>query len=463
MKGPSTPWAEPGSAPRFANHVVAFGGKLAKLRKDEVVAVLKAEGAVVATKLDKKTTLFVFVNAGSADHQRALKMQQGGQALLVASEDEFRLRYLLPTADQADAMLREEKGRARLAALLELNRAKYSRSVDAYSTIVLDARSFHGAELGGSTLCGIHFVGCDLGGAVLTKVPWLAGATRSDFRGANAAELELVDSSDCDFQGAKLAQASFRDLEGCRFEDAVLTKAHGSDVTKCRFDRATLDDTNLRGTIRDCSFDKATFTGGKIGGAEVEGCSFVSASFRNATIQGTSSPLLFADCNFEQADFRGATLSHVRFERCKLAGACFDDATVIGLELVDTDATAAKGLDTSAPTRGPARQALETATPTFKNIEVGVVLRAGAKTLECKLYQFDHAANSSCRQAWLDGEDLGSLPIAEAISTIAKLRPDAKLEEASLAVKSSKGKVAPALTPKQLEKAVLEAWREALA
>src|SRR5688572_11370794 len=118
----TTPWDRPASEKRFEGHRVAIGGKLAKLRKDEVVKVLKAEGATVVDKLGKDTTLFVFAAAGSTDHKRAEKMAGEG-TLQVVGEDEFRRRYLLPTADQAYAMLADGKtGRARLANLLELNR-----------------------------------------------------------------------------------------------------------------------------------------------------------------------------------------------------------------------------------------------------------------------------------------------------------------------------------------------------
>ena len=55
----SPPWERTGSEPRFKGHRVAFGGKLASLRKDEVVKVLEAEGATVANKLGPDTTVFV--------------------------------------------------------------------------------------------------------------------------------------------------------------------------------------------------------------------------------------------------------------------------------------------------------------------------------------------------------------------------------------------------------------------
>ena len=60
---------------RFKGQRVALAGKFAKLRKDEVVKVLKEEGATISDKLGKDTSLFVYAVANSADHKRALKMR----------------------------------------------------------------------------------------------------------------------------------------------------------------------------------------------------------------------------------------------------------------------------------------------------------------------------------------------------------------------------------------------------
>jgi hypothetical protein len=209
------PWERSGSEKRFGGHRVALGGKLAALRKDEVVKVLKDEGATVADKLGKDTTLYVFAVAGSTDHRRAEKLP----ATLVVGEDEFRRRYLLPTVDQAFAMITDKKsGCARLATLLELNRARYMRSPNEYSTIRFEGRSFRGAKLADVSLCGVHFIECDLSGADLTDAKWLDGANKSDFRKATAKRSELVGPRDCDFRECELEEASLRDLAGCRLE-----------------------------------------------------------------------------------------------------------------------------------------------------------------------------------------------------------------------------------------------------
>ena len=453
------------SEQRFKGQRVALAGKLAALRKDEVVKVLEDEGATVADKLGKDTTLFVFAVAGSVDHRRAQKMASEGAAIVVVDEEEFRRRYLLPTADEAYAMLGDKKrGRTRLANLLELNRPPYMRTTDEYSTIRLEGRSLRGANLSDVSLCGVHFIECDLREANLTKARWLAEASKSDFRKATAKHCELVEVRDCDFRECQLREASLRDVEGCRFDGANLEHANvAGDLSKCRFDGATLDGFEAsHATLRGCSFEKASLQSATLEQLELEDCNFAHADLRGATFKGDSDPLVFKNCNFREADLRNAVLSHVRFDGCDLTGAQFDGVTVAQLELVDTDGSKAKGLDAAPPEHGPAYRALQVAAPTFKNITVTVMLRVRSKKLECTLYQFDHSANTSCRQAWLAGDNVGALPIADAIATIAKLNPGAKLDDATLVVKATKGKVSPTLKPKALEQAVLAAWREAL-
>lgn len=463
------PWERTGREPRFEGHRVAFGGKLVKLRKDEVIAVLTAEGAAIANKLGKDTTLFVYTVEGSTDHRRAAKMRDDGAALLVVSEDEFRRRYLLPTADQACEMLIADKtGRTRLAKLLELNRKQYSRSTDEYSTIALTKRSLQGANLSGVSLCGLQFIECDLRDSDLTKAEWLAGAKKTDFRKATAKQCELVELKACDLRDCEMPQASIRDLVDCRFEGANLTKSVAvGDLTRCQFDGATLDNFSASYLkFRDCSFAKASLKQAELSEASFAECSFAGADLRGASFMGDSSSVVFKNCDLTGADFRGAVLSHVRFDSCDLTGARFDDAKVATLELVKTDASKARGLDLGGESRGAgngaALQALEAAAPTFKNITVTVKLQIGSKKVECILYQFDHSANTSCRQAWLAGDSVGSLTIPDAIATIAKLKPGAKLDDKTLVVKSSKGKQPPSLKPKELEKAVRDAWHEAL-
>ena len=459
---PAPPWERAGTERRFEGHRIALGGKLSALRKDELVSVLEAEGAVVADKLDKATTILVFTASGSANHKRAIQMQQDGATLLVADEDEFRRRYLLPTADQAFEMLRTKDGRTRLASLLELNRARYSRSTNEYSQVRLERRSLRGAKLSGSSLCGVLFIECDLREADLSNVEWLAEAVSTDFRKAIATKCELVKMDECDLRECDLKETSFQGLTKCRFEGASLGKSRASgDLVGCCFDTATLDGFEAAyATLRGCSFAKASLQDAKLSDLQLEDCSFAGANLRGATCKG---PVVFRNCDLRDADFRDAVLSHVRFERCDVTGARFDGATLIEVELVDTDGSKARGLDANPKAKGRAQQLVAAAAPTFKKVEVGVVLRIGTKKLECKLYQFDHGANSSCLQAWLGDENVGALQIADAIATIAKLQPTARIDEASLVVKASKGKTAPSIPPKELEKAIREAWEEALA
>lgn len=464
----SPPWERSGLARRFGGHRVAFDGKFARLRKKEVSEVLVAEGASLSDKLDGKTTLFVFATAGSGNHKRAEKLMAGGADLTLVGEEEFRRRYLLPTAEQAIEMLGDKSGRARLANLLEQNREPYSRGTDESSEIVLKGVSFRGADMSGASLPGILFRGCDLRDARLSNVKWLAEAQGSDFRGAKADKIELVEIKECDLREATLDQASLRDLTGCQFEGASLKKASFSgDVSKCHFGGATLDVARASyAKLSGCTFDKASLPALSLEAVTLEGCSFVGADLRGAKLSGDDDTLVLVDCDLRRADMRKATLSHVRFERCKLDGALFDGAKLIEVDFADTDTGGAKGLPTAGGSngaKGRARQVVDEAAPTFKKVEVRVTLRIGRKDVECLLYQFDHGANSSCLQAWLDGKDVGSLHIGDAITTIAKLSPKAKLDEKSLVVKSSKGKVTPKLRPKELETAILEAWREALA
>jgi uncharacterized protein YjbI with pentapeptide repeats len=441
---------------RFEGQRICFGGKLAVLRKDEVARVLTDEGAVIADKLGPETTLLVSTTPGSVNEKRATKL-----GVAIVSEDELR-RRLLPTPDEALAMLLD-KGGKRLANLLELNRKPYMRSTDEYSTIRLVKRSLRGAKLSNASLCGVVFVDCDLTGADLTEAKWLAEAKRVDFRSSTAKECELVEATDCDFRDADLTGATMRDMTNCRFENAKLAKSRMSDkLSACRFDGAKLDGFEASyAKLRDCSFATASLQKATIVNSTVKKSSFAGADLRGASLRGDSDPAVFESCDFRDADFRGAVIAHVRFVGCDLAGARFDDAKVVGLELDKTDASKATGLDAS-PVGGGASKALETAAPTFKNITVTVTLKLGAKKVECTLYQFDHSANPSCRQAWLGKDNVGALTITDAITTIAKLNPGAKLDEKSLVVKATKGKKPPSLKPKELERAVLAAWQEAL-
>lgn len=471
-KSPSLPWEQAPGEKRFDEHRVFISGKLAELRKDELVKVLKAEGAAIESKVGDRTTIFISTTPGSVDHARAEKM-----ALRVVSEDEFRRRYLLPTPEQAFGMLTDggkKNGASRLASLLELNRDQYSRSTDQYSTIPLKGRSLKGVKLTNVSLCGIRFIDCDLTGADLTKAEWLSGAAKSDFRKMNAKQSEILEATNCDFRGCQMQGASLSDMKECRFDGSDITKGHMSnDFKKCRFDGARLDNLEMSyAQLMDCSFDGASMQRVTLEDTEVTNCSFANADLRNALLKGDSDPLVFKNCNLRNADLRGAALSHVRFDKCDVTGAQFEGAKLAKVELVKTDGSKAKGLldpsDASngsgkrSGTRGAAYQALEAATPTFKNVTVKAMLKKGSKAIECVLYQFDHGANTSRRQAWLGDKDVGSLTIADAIATIATLHPGLKLDEKSLVVKSSKGKRAPSLKPKALETAVRDAWIEAL-
>ncbi len=443
---------------RFKGERIALSGKFAKLRKDEVVEVLEAEGATVADKLGKDTSLFVYAVAGSTDHKKAEKMRDGGAKLVVVSEDEFRRRRLLPTADEAIEMLSEKSGRTRLANLLELNRARYMRTTDEYSTVRLEKRDLRKAKLSNVSLCGLHFIECDLREADLTKAKWLAQAKKSDFRKASAKGVELVEAKDCDFRDADLVAASLRDMQRCNFDGADLTKGHAlGDLSECRFEGAMLDGFHAaHGKLRKCSFANASLKNAKLEEVEIADSSFAGASFHGATLKGDSDPLVFEDCDFRKADFREASLSHVQFKGCDVTGARFDGAKLTSVE----------GLGATSgpkePAKGPAHEALVAAAPTFKNVTVNVMLKVGKKKVECVLYQFDHSANTSCRQAWLDGDNVGALTLAEAITTIAKLNPGAQIDDLTLKVKATKGKKAPSLMPKEFERAILAAWQEAL-
>jgi len=466
----TAPWETKGTDRRFAGHTIVLAGKLAFLRKKDVAEVLAQEGAKVADALSKDTTIFVYATPAPADQKRAEKMKSEGASLFVVSEDEFRKRFLLPSPAQAVEMLAKKKGAERLANLLELNRKEYSRSTDEYSIVPLKKQSFQGATITSVSLCGLHFIECDLRKANLTKTKWISGASKSDFRDVVAKDTELVEVSDCDFSGATLQETSIRDLTGCRFDKADLTKGHAlGDFTKCSFNGATLDNFKASyGKIKDCSFEKASLKKVELDKVTFTNTSFAGADFQGATLKADDdNPLLFKKCNFRQADFRKANLSHVRFEECDLTGAQFEGAKLSKLDLVKTDGSKAKGLDTGATdkanAKGPAYAALEAAAPTFKNITVKVNLKKGAKKLECTLYQFDHSSNSSCRQAWLNDDNVGSLTIPDAIATIARLNPGATLDAKSLRVNGTKGKsVKPSLKLKGLEQAVLAAWNEAL-
>lgn len=464
---PIAPLHVAGDGLRFAGHRIVLSGKFVELRKKDAIPVLEAEGATVSDKLAKDTTVFVYAIAGSGDHTRAQKMVAGGASIFIVSEDEFREHWLLPSPDQAFTMLKAgNTGASRLANLLELNRKQYSRGTDRYSTVPLTGRSLAGAELRDVSLCGLHLVDCDLQGANLTQAKYLTQAIRSDFRKVSGMGCELIEASSCDFREADLPKAQLGEMSDCRFQGANLTNARSTQaMTGCTFDGATLDGFggwNLK--LRGCSFDNVSLKEGDFQEGFIEDCSFAGADLRETRFNG-SKALVFKNCRFENADFRGATLSHVRFEHCDLTGARFEDAKLSEVHLVDTDACKAKGFDApglaKANDKGAAYRALDAAAPTFKNVTIKVTLAIGETNAECILYQFNHSANSVDRQAWLDGEDVGRLPLADAIATIARQNPKAKLDEKTLVVKATKGNVTPSLKPKAFEAAVLAAWREA--
>lgn len=460
---PQPPWDLSGTAPRFAGHRVAFSGKFEVIRKKDVIEMLEKEGATIDAKLGGATSLLVCAQEGSANHTRAQALQGKGMPIAVATEDEFRQRYLVPSADQVVDMLAKAKDRKRLARLLELAREAYSRGTDEHSSVEVSKRELAGADLGKAELHGVHFVECDLQGAKLDGTK-LSEAERTDFRKATGNKCDLVELRECDLREADLDKAELGELEDCRLEGAKLPglRLHG-DIASCRFDDSTLDGMRMAyGDVRESSFAKASLTGATLESVDFEDCSFTGADFRKATLKGASSSLTMVGCDLSGADFRDATLTQVRLERCKLDGAKFAGAKISGLELVETDGSTASGLDATPHKVGPAAKALAEVAPTFKKIHVSVKLRLGKKKVDCELYMFDHGEFTAGLQAWLDGDNVGALQIHEAIATIGRLHPDAKLVDDTLVVKSSKGKQPPALKPKQLTQAVLDAWNEAL-
>lgn len=461
---PQPPWDLSGTAPRFAGHRVAFSGKFEVIRKKDVIEMLEKEGATVDAKLGGATSLLVCAQEGSANHKRAQALQAKGMPIAVATEDEFRQRYLVPSADQVVEMLAKPKDRKRLARLLELAREEYSRGTDEHCSVEVSDRKLKGTDLGKAELHGVYFVDCDLQGAKLDGTK-LSEAERTDFRKATGKKCDLVELRECDLREVELDKGELGELEDCRLEGAKLLglRLHG-DISGCRFDGATLDEMRMAyGDVRESSFAKASMAGAKLESVDFDECSFAGADLSNATLKGASSSLSMVGCDLSGADFRGAKLTQVRFERCKLDGAKFDGAKTSGLELVETDASKASGLNVTPPKVGPAAKALAEVAPTFKKIHVSVKLRLGKKKVDCELYMFDHGEFTAGLQAWLDGDNVGALQIHEAIATIGRLHPDAKLVEDTLVVKSSKGNKPPALKPKQLTQAVLDAWNEALA
>lgn len=461
---PQPPWELSGTAPRFAGHRVVFSGKFEVIRKKKVVELLEEEGATIDAKLGGATSLLVCAQEGSANHKRAQALQAKGMPILLATENEFRQRYLVPSADQVVEMLAKPKDRKRLSRLLELAREEYSRGTDEHCSVQVSKRELKGADLGKAELHGVHFVECNLQGAKLDGTK-LSEAERTDFRKATGKKCDLVELRECDLREVELDESELGELEDCRLEGASLPGLWlQGDISGCRFEGATLDGVRMAYLdVRSCSFAKASLSGAALESADFEDCSFAGADLSKATLKGGSSSLTMVGCDLSGADLRGAKLTQVRFVRCKLDGAKFEGAKTSGLELVDTDASKASGLDVTPPKVGPACKALAEVAPTFKKIHVSVKLRLGKKKVECELYMFDHGEFTAGLQAWLDGDNVGALQIHEAITTIARLHPNAELLEDTLVVKSSKGNKPPALKPKQLSQAVLDAWNEALA
>ncbi|MEM9188344.1 MAG: pentapeptide repeat-containing protein [Myxococcota bacterium] len=456
---PKAPWEQEGTKKRFVDHRVAFSGRFEQLRKADAIAMLEAEGASVDAKLGKDTTLFVYAVAGSANHQRAQKMQRERPQLLVLSEDEFRRLGVLPTLSQAREMLGKAKDRKRLARLLELNRTEFSHSTDEYSTIIVESASFRGENLSGASLTGLKFIDCDLRETNLAQTQRIFEAVGCDFRNAKAPNGHFGECENCDFRDAAMDDANLDDLENCRFDQAGLRKASLNGLASCRFDGAQLDRVSIAyGDLSSCSLIGASFQKATLEGSELQDCDFSGADFRSAKLMES---MQFERCSFRSADFRNATLTQVCFVECDLTGADFEGATIAEVEFTDTDPSTAKGLELPTNSQPRVRAELAAATPTFKNIQVEAILRVGRKKMELQLYQFDHGGNPSRHQAWLSGDSIGSLTIDDAIFTIARLHPKAELDESTFKVKSTKGSSPPSLKPKQLKLAILAAWSEA--
>jgi len=460
---PKPPWELSGTKPRFAGHRVAFSGKFETLRKKDVIELLEKEGAKIDAKLGGATSLLVYAKEGSANHKKVIALQARGMPIAAASEDEFRGRYLVPTADQVVEMLGKPKDRKRLERLLEQARKEFSRGTDEHSSVVLQGRKLEGVDLSRAELYGVELEACDLRQAKLDATK-LSEAQETDFRKATGAKCELNELRECDLRQVVIKQSELRDLEQCRLDKAKIVETYlRGDITDCQFDGATLDGSKAAiAKFEGCSFAGASLQDTTVEGGDFERCSFTGTDLRRATLKGSYSKLVLVECDLSRADLREATLTQVRFENCNLTGAKFKGATLAGLDFVDTDVSKAVGLDWAPPELGPALSALAEAAPTFKNIHVSVKVRLGKRSVDCELYQFDHGARQNCRQAWLDGDEIGSIHLHEAMATIAEMHPKAKLVEDTLVVKSSKGKTPPALKPKQLTQAVVEAWNEAL-
>ncbi|MDQ3340200.1 MAG: pentapeptide repeat-containing protein [Myxococcota bacterium] len=448
---PPLPAERAWSDKRFSGQRIFIGGRFEKLRKDEVVEVLTAEGATIDATLTGATTLVVLGTKSTSHEAKAKKL-----GAVTASEDELRKDYIRPTAEQAAGMLSTPAGRKRLADLLALNRRQYSWSTDEYSSVVVGG-SFENASFAKAALCGVQFRDANLAGANLDDVVRLSNAKNTSFRDATGAKAELFELDGCDLTSAKLPGATLSEAKKCNLTSASLEKASlREELVDCDFTGAKLDESNWHIVkVKRCNFTGSSLRGASLDDCEIKACNFTRADFRDAVVMATSFDFEFEDCDLREADFRNAELVRCVFKNCKLDRARFDGARVVDPAFPGSNPEAALNLVWAAPAAGPQLAALDKASTSFARIVISTQLKTSSKAIACEIHSLE-------RGTWIQvhaDKDFKLTSISEAMKLLAQLHPEARVDEAKLTIEAGRG----SLKPDELRAAVLAAWQEAFA
>ncbi|MCY1014932.1 pentapeptide repeat-containing protein [Pyxidicoccus sp. MSG2] len=240
---------------RLAGACFLFAGRFKEAKPTFREQLLRELGAAVSSRPDAKVTHLVLGEGAAASVAPGLKSK--GAEFTQLSEREL-MKLLLPTRDEAVAMLRNE-----VKAGTERWNSWRKRYMDVHGErfpVPLQGIDLAGLDLSGYQLLVLDFTEARLPGADFSKV-YLFDAV---FRRANLREADFSRAS-CGrtvFSGANLRGARFdgADLGGARFDGADL---HDVDFSKARLTYVDFRGTDLRGVrlpseLKDVNHDAKT-------------------------------------------------------------------------------------------------------------------------------------------------------------------------------------------------------------
>lgn len=159
---------------------------------------------------------------------------------------------------------------------------------------------------------GADYAGTDARRVHLSRVRLeRVGLARTAFRALVLSDARIVS---CDLAGVEWERPHFRrvECEGSRWVGARLANASVHHLA-----------------ARDCNFEMALFTGGRIESARFERCVLRGAVFDGAELRGVA----FRGCDLREVDFRRARLHGADLRGCEITGLVLAPESLRGMVL----------------------------------------------------------------------------------------------------------------------------------